>query len=135
MKKCRYIPEASLPPSASPEQREILLKAFRHGRVRVTGKAMNSLTGVWQMSPDVFVNAILGHLESGRRVFQKCEKAGLRVLPNKFQASVWISEPDDDNDYDDGTVYVELIVTETEEIFICNAHEHEDCGRGSRLPN
>ena len=97
-------------------------------------RALNYLTGCWHMSPDTFVAAILDHLETGGRVFRKFEQTGARLLPNKFQASVWIREPDDDDDYDDGTVYVEIILTETEVILICNAHEHEDRGRAVRLP-
>lgn len=134
VKKCRYIPEANLPPIASPEQRSVLLEAFQEGRVKVLRSALNWLTGIWSMSPDAFVAAILDHLETGGRVFRKYERTSGRLLPDKFQASVWIREADDDNEYDDGTVYVELIVTETEVVLICNTHEHEDRGRGSRLP-
>ncbi len=123
-----------MPPRASPEQMNVLLHASREGRVRIMHRALNWLTGSWCMGPDAFVAAILDHLETGGRVFRKVEQAGARLLPDKFQASVWIREPDDDDDYDDGTVYVELIVTETEVILICNAHEHEDRGRGFRLP-
>jgi hypothetical protein len=86
------------------------------------------------MSPDAFIEAILEHLVNGGRVFRKYEQAGARLLPNKFQASVWIRDPDDDNDYDDGTVYVELVVMEGDVILICDAHEHENSGRNPRLP-
>ena len=112
----------------------VLVSAFSEGRVKVLARALNRLTGCWYMSPDAFVGAILDHLETSGRVFRKFEQASARLLPNKFQASVWIREPDDDDDYDDGTVYVELIVTETEAILICDTHEHEDRGRGLRLP-
>jgi hypothetical protein len=125
LKKCRYLPQADLPPIASPEQTGVLLNAFREGRVKIFGRALNRLTGFWYMSTDAFIDAILDHLETGGRVFRKYEHAGARILPNKFQASVWIREPEDDDDYDDGTVYVELIVTENEVILICNTHEHE----------
>ena len=114
-----------MPPIASPEKIGVLLRAFREGRVKVVGRALNRLTGCWNMSPDAFVESILDHLETGGRVFGKFEQASARLLPTKFQASVWIREPEDDADYDDGTVYVELIVTETELILICNTHEHE----------
>jgi hypothetical protein len=46
-------------------------------------------------------------------------------LENKLQASVAIREPDDANDFDDGTVYVEFIITETDFILIFDTHEHE----------
>ena len=77
------------------------------------------------MSVDAFIKAILDHLETGGRVFRKLEQNGGRILPNKLQASVWIREPNDDDDYDDGTVYVEFIIAENEVILICNTHEHE----------
>jgi hypothetical protein len=86
------------------------------------------------MSPDAFIEAILEHLETGGRVFRKHQQAGARLLPDKFQASVWIRDPDDDNDYDDGTIYVEMIVTETDAVLICDTHEHENGGRNPRLP-
>jgi hypothetical protein len=111
-----------------------IVAAFREGRVKILGRALNCLTGCWKMSPDAFVEAILSHLETGGRVFRKFEQAGARLLQDKFQASIWIREPDDNDDYDDGTVYVELILTGNEVILICNTHEHEDRGRGLRLP-
>ena len=112
----------------------VMLDAFREGRVKVFGRALGYLTGVWNISIDAFVKAILDHLETGGRVFRKYEQVSARLLPNKYQASVWIREPDDDDDYDDGTVYVELMVTDTEVILICNTHEHENGGRNARLP-
>jgi hypothetical protein len=95
---------------------------------------MNCLTGVWHISPDAFVDAIRDHLNSGGRVFRKKERGGNRLLPNKVDASVWIREPDEDDDYDDGTVYVEFTITETEVVLICDAHNHENRGRDPRLP-
>ena len=133
VKECRYLPESSLPPSASPEQMAVLLCAFRDGRVKVLGRALNWLTGCWSMSVDAFIRAILDHLETGGRVFRKLEQEGARFLPNKLQASVWIREPNDEDDFDDGTVYVEFIITENEVILICNTHEHEAGIR--RLPH
>jgi hypothetical protein len=112
----------------------VLLCSVREGRVRFSGRAPQMLSGCWYMTPDAFIEATLDHLESGGRVFRKYERAGGRLLPDKFQASILIREPEDDDDYDDGTVYVELIVTKTEVILICNTHEHEDRGRGLRLP-
>jgi hypothetical protein len=134
MKKCRYIPESGLPPLGDAGTVEVMLAAFREGRVKVLNRAIGCLTGCWHISVDVFVEAILDHLETGGRAFKKYEKAGARLLPNKYQASVWIREPDDDDDYDDGTVYVELLVTDNEVILICNTHEHENGGRNLRLP-
>jgi hypothetical protein len=134
VKKCRYIPESDLPPLADPETVGVILAAFRDGRVQVRGGALGWLTGVWNMSVDAFVEAILNHLETDGRIFQKFEKVGSRILRNKYQASVWIREPEDDDDYDDGTVYVELILRNDEVILICNTHEHENAGRNQRLP-
>lgn len=134
MKKCRYIPESGLPPLADSDTVKVMLEAFREGRVKVFGRALGWLTGNWNISVDAFVEAILEHLETSGRVFQKFEKVGARPLPNKYQASVWLREPEDDDDYDDGTVYVELIVTDSEVILICNTHEHENGGRNARLP-
>jgi len=119
---------------ASLEQTDVLLDAFHEGRVKVLGRALHWLTGRWNMSPDAFIEAIIEHLESGGRVFRKHEQAGARLLPNNLQASVWIRDPDDDNDYDDGTVYVELVVIEADVILIGDAHEHENGGRNPRLP-
>jgi hypothetical protein len=133
LKKCRYLDEARLPPTASPEQMDILRSAFREGRVKVLGRALNWMTGVWNVSVDAFIKDIFDHLETGGRIFRKLEQNSARLLPNKFQASVWIREPNDDDDYDDGTVYVELIITENEVILICNTHEHEAGIR--RLPH
>jgi len=48
------------------------------------------------------------------------------LLPNALEASIWIRVPDDDDDYDDGTVYVELIIRRDEVILIFDAHEHEE---------
>lgn len=115
------------------EQVSALLNAVHAGRVKVAGRALRVLTGCWNMSADVFVRAILEHLESGSRVFLKYERASARLLPSTFQASVCIREPEDDDDYDDGTVYVELIIIETEVVLICNTHEHEAGIR--RLPH
>jgi hypothetical protein len=98
------------------------------------GRALGCLTGCWNISVDGFIEAILDHLETGGRVFRKYEQVGARFLPDRYQASVWIREPEDDDDYDDGTVYVELIVTHNEVILICNTHEHENGGRNVRLP-
>ena len=134
MKKCRYIPETGLPPLADPDTVGVILAAFREGRVKVLTRALGRLTGTWNMSVDTFIEAILNHLETGGRVFRKVENAGARLLPNKYQASVWIREPEADDEYDDGTVYVELIVTDDEVILICNTHEHENGGRNLRLP-
>lgn len=114
-----------MPPVASPEQMALLLSAFREGRVKVLGRALNWLTGCWSVSVDAFIRAILDHLETGGRVFRKPEQNSGRFLSNKLQASVWIREPNDDDDYDDGTVYVEFIITEDEAVLICNTHEHE----------
>ena len=111
-----------------------MLSAFREGRVKVLSRALGCLTGLWNISVDVFVGEILEHLETSGRVFRKHEQGGGRLLPDKYQASVLIREPEDDDDYDDGTVYVELIVTENEVILICNTHEHENGGRNMRLP-
>ena len=111
-----------------------MLAAFCEGRVKVLNCALRCLTGYWHISVDAFVEAILEHLQTGGRVFRKYEKVGARLLPDKYQASVWIREPDDADDYDDGTVYVELIVTDNEVILICNTHEHENGGRNLRLP-
>lgn len=102
--------------------------------MKVFGRALRWLTGCWNMSPDAFIEAILEHLETGGRVFRKHEQAGARLLPSNFQASVSIRDPDEDDGYDDGTVYVEFIVGETEVISICDAHEHENDGRNLRLP-
>lgn len=112
---------------------DILRSAFREGRVKVLGRALNWMTGVWNVSVDAFIKDIFDHLETGGRIFRKLEQNSARLLPNKFQASVWIREPNDDDDYDDGTVYVELIITENEVILICNTHEHEAGIR--RLPH
>jgi hypothetical protein len=111
----------------------VLLRAVREGRVKVAGRALRWLTGCWNVSVDAFIRAILVHLETGGRVFRKFEQSGARLLPNKLQASIWIREPNDVDDFDDGTVYVELIITENEVILICNAHEHEAGIR--RLPH
>jgi hypothetical protein len=134
MKKCRYIPESGLPAVADLGTVNVILAAFREGRVRVLNRALGCLTGCWHISVDFFVEAVLYHLETGGRIFRKYEIGGARLLPNKFQASVWIREADDTDDYDDGTVYVELIVTDSEVILICNTHEHENGGRNLRLP-
>ena len=111
----------------------VLLSDFREGRVKVAGRALHWLTGCWSVSVDAFIRAILDHLETGGRVFRKFEQNSARILPNKLQASIWIREPNDGDDYDDGTVYVELIITENEIILICNTHEHEAGIR--RLPH
>ena len=94
-----------MPPIANQESVDVMLAAFREGRVKVFGRALSCLTGIWNISVDAFVEAILDHLETGGRVFRKFEQVGARLLPNKYQASVWIREPEDDDDYDDGTVY------------------------------
>jgi hypothetical protein len=112
----------------------VLLCSVREGRIRFSGRAPQMLSGLWQMTPDAFIEAILDHLKSGGRVFRKFEQTGGRILPDKFQASIMIREPEDDDDYDDGTVYVEMIITEREVILIRDTHEHENRGRGMRLP-
>jgi hypothetical protein len=133
LKQCRYIPEADLPPVVTEEQRKDLLGAFREERVKICGQALRWLQ-LWQVTVERFVESILAHLENERRVFQKLERGSPRILRNKFQASVWIWEPDDVNDYDDGTVYVEMILSGGAEVLIFDAHEHENRGRGRRLP-
>lgn len=95
---------------------------------------MGWLTGCFKITSASFVQAIREHLETDGRVFCKRERNSGRLLPNKLQASVWIREPDDDNDYDDGTVYVEFILTPAGVVLIYDAHAHEDYGRGMRLP-
>lgn len=126
MKKVRYRTERSLGPLATPEQLVIVNEAFQAGRVRIDGKANRHLNGVWFMSPDQFVDAIRSHLRMGCRLFRKFEKGTSVLLPNALEASIWIRVPDDDDDYDDGTVYVELIIRRDEVILIFDAHEHEE---------
>jgi hypothetical protein len=116
---------ADLPPLASDAQRSVLLDALQNGRVKVMGKAFRCLTGQWRMTTDNFVDAIHRHLKSGGRVFQKFGQGDVGLLANKLQASVWIRDPEIDDEYDDGTVYVELVITADEVILIFNAHEHE----------
>ncbi len=131
MKKCRYFPSDSQP-LATADQMNILITAVREGKVKVAGTALRHLTGVWFMTTDEFIRAIRDHLEGGCKVFRKYERGSSVLLPNKLEASVWIREPDDENDYDDGTVYVEIVIQRQQVILICDSHEHERDMR--RLP-
>ena len=125
VKKVRYRTKESLGPPATPHQLEIITSAFREGRVKIGGKALRYVTGVWLISVDKFVNALCDHLHSGCRFFRKYKIGTSELLPDKLEASVWIREPDEEDDFDDGTVYVELVIRGEEVILIFDAHEHE----------
>jgi hypothetical protein len=125
VKKCRYLSSDSFGPLAKTEQREILVAACNEGRIQLGGKAMRHLTYVWNMQPDVFVQAALDHLNAGCLVVQKREKNSDKLLLNKLEASVWIREPDEDDAYDDGTVYVEFIIRNNSVVLIFDSHEHD----------
>ena len=125
MKKVRYRSEDSLGPSATPDQLAIITSALREGRVKVGGKALRYVTGVWLISVDRFVDALREHLHSGWRFYRKYKTGTSELLPDKVEASVWLREPDEDDDFDDGTVYVELIISCDEVILIFDAHKHE----------
>lgn len=90
------------------------------------GVALRYLTGVWRMTPDCFLDAIRSHLHDGCRLFRKFANDGTGLLPDRVEGSVWIREPDNEDDYDDGTVYVELIIRGDQIVLIFDAHEHEE---------
>ena len=125
MKKVRYRPAETLGPVATTAQIQVLRQALQAGQVSIERTANRYLTRVWHMSTDQFLDAVRSHLHEGCRFFQKCKKGTSELLPNKLEASIWIREPDEDDDHDDGTVYVEFILRNQDVVIIFDAHEHE----------
>lgn len=126
--KCRYIPKAELPQTATDEEITTILDALSEGRYRIVSTALRYVVKPWAMTIASFVDAIQAHLESGCRIFRKT----VQNPPENtllFSANIGLDPDSDDEDED---VYVEIRLRNYEIVIICDAHNHT---RGQpRLP-
>jgi hypothetical protein len=111
-----YKKEQDLPPLATPTEILRIRSACQKNKVHL-GRSAQSNLHHWKIHESQLRGAIIGHIESGRRIFRKFQRELKGVLlEGNRHANVTL--------YVEKDIYVEMILMAHERIII-NAHDHD----------